>query len=128
MSPADWAMLGAVVLAILAVGPAKIAGRGAYDNANPRDPRFYDHPLRRRALGAHQNSLEAVPFFVAAVLLAEFRHVPQGLVDGLALGFLAARVAYVGAYLANTPTLRSTIWSVAFGLNVALFTSPGWAG
>lgn len=126
MTLADWIVLATVVLAIAAVGVAKQRGRAEYDNANPRDPQFYGEPFRRRALGAHQNSLEAVPFFVAAVLLAEFRHVPQGLTDGLAVGFFLARVAYVVAYLANRPTLRSLVWGVAFALNVALFTSSAW--
>ncbi len=127
MSLADWCVLGLVVLAIAAVGVAKQRGRGEYDNANPRDPNFYADPFRRRALGAHQNSLEALPLFAAAVLLAEFRHVPPDLVNGLALGFIAARLAYIAAYLADKATLRSLVWTVAFALNVALFTSPAWA-
>lgn len=120
-------MLVAVLLAIAAIGPAKFTGRREYDNASPRDPEFYAVPLRRRALGAHQNSLEALPFFLAAVLLAEFRQVPQGLVDGLAAGFILARIGYILAYLTNQATLRSLVWMVALGLNVALLTSPAWA-
>jgi hypothetical protein len=34
-----------------------LAGR-QFDNANPRDPHFYEEPTRRRALGAHTNGLE----------------------------------------------------------------------
>ena len=69
-------------------------------------------PIRSRALGAHQNGIEAFPFFAAAVLLAEFRLCPQRLIDELAVLFLIVRIAYVFTYLGNRPTLRTILWSV----------------
>ena len=77
----------------------------SFDNSKPRDPAFYDDPLRARALGAHQNGIEAFPFFAAAVLLAEFRGAPQNLINELAVLFVIVRIAYVLTYVGNRPTL-----------------------
>jgi uncharacterized MAPEG superfamily protein len=124
MTLAEWALLAAVFLWLVAIGLAKGVGWRQYDNARPRSPDFYKDGWRARALGAHQNSMEALPFFAAAVLLAEYRGVSQGLVDALAGGFILARIAYLAAYVGNRPLLRSTIWTVGFLLNVGLFLSP----
>ena len=83
-----------------------------FHNARPRDPNFYEDPIRARALGAHQNGIEAFPFFAIAVLLAEFRLGSLHLIDELAVLFLIVRIAYVFTYLGNRPTLR-TILSIS---------------
>ena len=124
MTIADLCLLGAVLLTLLTIMPAKLAGRRDYDNGNPRDPGFYQPGFRARALGAHQNGFEAFPFFAAAVLLAEMRAAPQGTVDLLAVGFLLARAAYVACYLGNRPSLRSAMWFVGFACNLAIFFLP----
>jgi uncharacterized MAPEG superfamily protein len=124
---ADLCLLAAVVLTIAAIAPAKLDGGKQFDNANPRDPAFYTPGLRARSQGAHQNCLEALPFFAAAVLLAEMHGASQGIVNALALAFLLARIIYVVLYIRNHPTARSVTWSVAFALNVALFLTPLWA-
>jgi uncharacterized MAPEG superfamily protein len=124
MTIADLCLLGMVLLTIAAIVPAKVAGRRDYDNARPRDPTFYAPGFRARCQGAHANSYEAFPFFAAAVLLAEMRGMPQGTVNALAIAFLLARTAYVAAYLGDRPTLRSLIWSAAFGCNLWLFFLP----
>jgi len=124
MTVADLCLLGVVVLTIASIMPAKIGGLREYDNAYPRDPGFYRPGLRARALGAHANSYEAFPFFAAAVVLAEMRGMPQGIVDALAVAFLLARVIYVACYLGNRPTLRSVIWSAGFACNLAIFLLP----
>jgi uncharacterized MAPEG superfamily protein len=128
MTIAELCLFGAVLLTILSILPAKLDGRREYDNANPRDPRFYTQGLRARSQGAHLNGYEAFPFFAAAVILAEMRAVPQGTVNTLAVAFLLARVGYVLLYLTNRPTFRSVVWSVGFGCALAIFFSPAWAG
>jgi len=128
MTIADLCLLGAVVLTILSIMPAKLDGGRDYDNGNPRDPRFFTPGLRTRSLGAHQNGFEAFPFFAAAVILAEMRAVPQGRVDALAVAFLVARVVYVLLYLGDRPSLRSMAWAVGMACNLAIFSSPVWAG
>jgi uncharacterized MAPEG superfamily protein len=92
-------------------------------------PGFYGDPIRFRALGAHQNGIEAFPFFAVAVLLAEFRAAPQHLIDELAVLFLIVRIAYVFTYLGDRPALRSILWSIGFVINVGIFFLPmlrGW--
>ena len=126
MTIADLSLLAMIVLIIASIAPAKIAGRREFDNSNPRDPAFYTPGLRTRALGAHLNAQEAFPFFAAAVVLAEMRGMPQGIVDTLAVLFLLARVGYAGAYLGDRPALRSAIWFAAFALNFAIFFLPAF--
>jgi uncharacterized MAPEG superfamily protein len=124
MTVAEWCVFGALVLYLLTIVPIKWIGYRRYDNAKPRDPAFYDDPLRARALGAHQNGIEAFPFFATAVLLAEFRAAPQNLVNELAVLFLIVRVAYVFTYLGDRPTLRSILWSIGFVINTGIFFLP----
>ena len=111
MTVAEWCVFGTLMLCLLTIASVKWIGFRRFDNAKPRDPSFYDDPIRARALGAHQNGIEAFPFFAAAVLLAEFRIAPQRLIDELAILFLIVRVAYVFTYLGNRPTLRSILES-----------------
>ena len=40
MTIAELCLIAAVILTILSIAPAKLSGRGEYDNANPRDPRI----------------------------------------------------------------------------------------
>jgi uncharacterized MAPEG superfamily protein len=124
MTIAEWCVFGAVVLYLLTIAPFKPLGWRHFDNAKPRDPAFYQDPLRARALGAHLNGIETFPFFAAAVLLAEFRLAPQHLIDELAVLFLIVRIAYVFTYLGNRPTLRSILWNIGFAINVAIFFMP----
>lgn len=126
MTVAEWTLLGAVLLYLLTLAPVKPLGYRTFDNANPRNPEFYTPGLRTRALGAHLNGIETFPFFAAAVLLAEFRHMPQPRIDGLALAFLVVRFAFVLAYLGNRPTLRTLLWNLGFFVNVAIFLMPWW--
>jgi uncharacterized MAPEG superfamily protein len=127
MTIADLCLLAAVVLTIVSIMPAKLDGRREYDNANPRDPRFYTAGLRARSQGAHQNGFEVFPFFAASVILAEMRLVPQGTVNILAVAFIVVRIAYVVLYLTDRPTARSAVWSIGLLCNLAIFFSPVWA-
>jgi uncharacterized MAPEG superfamily protein len=124
MTIAELCLLGMVLLTYLVISPAKFAGRREFDNAYPRDPAFYTKGPRSRALGAHQNGMEAFPLFVAAVLVAEMHGSPQHTIDGLALAFLGARVAYAVCYLGDRPSLRSVIWTLAFVCNLVIFLLP----
>jgi uncharacterized MAPEG superfamily protein len=127
MTLADLCLPGAVAIIIGTIGIAKAQGRGRFDNARPRDPDFYKDPFRARALGAHLNGVESFPLFAAAVILAEMRGVRQPVVDGLAAAFLVVRVAYVGAYLQDRPSLRSALFAVGFAVTLAIFFTPLWA-
>ena len=124
MTIAEWCLLGAVLLYLLTLAPAKVIGLPRFDNARPREPGFYAGEIRARALGAHQNGIETFPFFAAAVLLTEFRHCPQRWIDDLALSFIMLRLAFVAAYLGNWPWARTLIWNAGFFVNVAIFLMP----
>jgi uncharacterized MAPEG superfamily protein len=124
MTVAEWCVFAVVALYLLTIVSVKWIGAQQYDNAQPRDPAFYRDAIRVRALGAHQNGIEAFPFFAAAVLLAEFRSAPQNLINELAVLFVIVRVAYVLTYVGNRPRLRSILWNLGFTINVAIFFLP----
>ena len=114
MTVAEWCIFATLMLYLLSIASIKWIRFRRFDNSRPRDPAFYDDPIAARALGAHQNGIEAFPFFAVAVLLAEFRAGPQRLIDELAVLFLIVRIAYVFTYLGNRPTLRSILWEHRF--------------
>ena len=128
MTVAEWCVFGTLMLSLLTIASVKWIDFRRFDNSRPRDSAFYDDPIRARALGAHQNGIEAFPFFAAAVLLAEFRLGPLRLIDELAVLFLIVRIAYVFTYIGNRPTLRSILWSVGFAINIAIFFLPAIRG
>ncbi|KRR19593.1 hypothetical protein CQ14_17430 [Bradyrhizobium lablabi] len=128
MTIAEWCVFGTLLLYLLTIASVKWAASARFDNAKPRDPAFYQDPIRARALGAHQNGIEAFPFFAIAVLLAEFRLGPQRLIDELAILFVIVRIAYVFTYLGDRPTLRSILWSLGFAINIAIFFLPAIKG
>ena len=126
MTIAEWCLFGAVMLYLLTIAPAKALGHREFDNSAPRAPAFYNHPVRKRALGAHVNGIETFPFFAAAVLLAEFKIAPQIWVDGLAAGFLVCRIGFVAAYVGNKAVMRTTLWNLAMACNLAIFFLSGF--
>lgn len=69
MTLAEWSLLAAVLLYLLTLAPFKPLGYRKFDNAKPRDPTFWEKPIRARAQGAHINGIETFPFFAAAIFL-----------------------------------------------------------
>jgi uncharacterized MAPEG superfamily protein len=124
MTIAEWSLLAAVLLYLLTLAPFKPLGYREFDNARPRDPAFWEKPIRSRAMNAHLNGVETFPFFAAAVLLAEFRGCPQGRLDALAVAFVAIRLLFVAAYLGDKPWTRTLLWNLGFAVNVAIFVQP----
>jgi uncharacterized MAPEG superfamily protein len=124
MTVAEYCIFACVAIYLLTIVSVKKLGSGQYDNSKPRDPAFYEDAIRARALGAHQNGIEAFPFFAAAVLLAEFRAAPQNLINELAVLFVIVRIAYVFTYIGDRPRLRSILWNLGFVINVAIFFLP----
>ena len=115
-----WTILVAAVLPLLATGIAKFGGSG-YDNNNPREWETRIEGWRKRAHWAHRNHYEAFGPYAAAVLVAHVAHAPQGIVNLLAAVFIAARLAYTAAYIADAASLRSVLWAVGFFAQVGLF-------
>lgn len=121
MTTAFWCVLIAGVLPYVATLTAKVGAR--FDNRNPRDWLANQSGYRRRANAAQLNGFEAFPFFAAAVIVAQLAGAPQARVDLLAIVFVAARLAYLGLYLADRAALRSVAWLVGFGSAIAIFLS-----
>jgi uncharacterized MAPEG superfamily protein len=122
VTTALWCVLIAGLLPYAATLTAKIGG-AKFDNANPRDWLGSQSGFRRRANAAQLNSFEAFPLFAAAVIVAQMLDAPQARIDLLALVFVAARLAYLGFYLADLATLRSLAWFVGLASAVAIFAS-----
>ena len=125
MTIAFWCVLVAIVLPYGTVGIAK--WRRDYDNNAPRDWLLKLEGRRRRAYHAHLNHFEAMPAFAAAVIIAHLARAPQGWSDALAVAFVAFRVAYTWAYLADRATLRSLLWMGGIGCVFALFAAAALA-
>ena len=125
MSIAVWCILAAALLPVLTAGFAKAIG-GSYDNNDPRGRATRYEGRARRAHAAHQNGFEAFPFFAAAVLLAEMKGGSGATIDVLALAFIAFRIGYVAAYVADRATLRSVLWTCGLATAIAIFTAPLW--
>ena len=79
------------------------------------------HPeLQEHATGAKANSIEALPFFIGAVIIAHQLSAPQIALDILAVVFVTLRIIYIAMYVAGFPWIRSGIWALAFLVNVAI--------
>lgn len=121
MTIAYWCVLVAGVLPYVWVVAAKAAP--GFDNRAPRA--FLDNVTgwRRRALWAQYNAFEALPLFIAAVIVAHLAPVPQGRVDALAAAFVGFRILHGVFYIADRATARSLVWTGGFVCVLALFVS-----
>ena len=119
----NW-VIGSVLLAgllpIVCAGISKWGARG-YDNHNPRAWLEQLQGFQARANAAQYNSFEALPLFIAGVLIAEHSGAAQATVDALAVAFILCRLGYIGAYVTDKANLRSLLWMVGLACCVALF-------
>lgn len=120
MTTAFWCILAAGLMPYAATLIAKVGARD-FNNADPRAWLQRQEGFRHRANAAQLNAFETFPLFAAAVLVAAYLHAPQARIDMLALGFIAARVAYLAFYLANIAILRSLAWLAGMVCVVAIF-------
>lgn len=125
MTFAFWCILAAGLLPILAIVPVKI--RRDYDNADPR--RYYAtlEGLPKRAIAAHQNALEAFPFFAAGVIVAHLGAAPALGTNVLAGAFVLLRLGHIAAYWGDRPNIRSLLWAAGFLVSAALYALPAVA-
>ncbi len=114
-----WCILVAGALPYVATMLAKAGA--PYDNRNPRAWLDGLSGWRARANAAQQNSFEAFPLFAAAVIIASQLGADAARVDALAVAFIAARIGYLAAYLADRAALRSLAWFVGIGCVAAIF-------
>jgi uncharacterized MAPEG superfamily protein len=120
MTIAYWCVLFMGLFPIVAAGIAKKGFEG-YDNGMPREWLAKQTGFRARANAAQANLFESLPFFFAAVIIASIENAPQERIDLLALGFVAARIAFLVCYVATWPTTRSIVWFVGVACVIAIF-------
>ena len=108
MTIAYWCVLIAAVLPYVWTGVAK--SRADYNNRAPREFLERQRGFRQRANWTQQNSFEAFPAFAAAVIIAHLTGAPQDTIDILAMAFVALRLLYGLAYVADQHLLRSLLW------------------
>jgi uncharacterized MAPEG superfamily protein len=127
MTIAQLCLLVACVMPVACAGLAKSKGfgkrrrDGGFDNHAPREWLARQQGWQARANAAQANSWEALPVFLAGLFVAHQHQAAQATVDALAMGFVAARLAYVGLYVADQASLRSLAWVVGIGASAALF-------
>lgn len=127
MTLAQICLLVACLLPIGCAGLAKSKGfgkrrrEGGFDNNRPREWLSRLDGWQARANAAQANSWEALPIFAAGLFVAHQHQAAQATVDALALAFLAARLAFIGLYVADKASLRSLLWMAGLAASVALF-------
>ncbi len=123
---AYWCVLIAAFLPMgcstLAKLPAKDAAgnKNRFDNNDPRAWLARQTDWRARANAAQANSFEALPFFIGAVIIAHQLGAAQGRVDVLAMVYIVLRLMYIMFYVGGLASLRSLIWTLALGVNIAI--------
>lgn len=127
MTIAQICLLVACVLPVGCAALAKSKGfgkrrrDGGFDNHAPREWLARLGGWQARANAAQANGWEALPIFLAGLFVAHQHQAAQATVDGLAMGFIAARIVYIGLYLADQATLRSLAWVAGLAASAALF-------
>lgn len=124
---AYWSLIVAAMLPFVCAVVAKkgMIGvprqQGGYDNHLPRAWLARQTDWRARANAAQANSFEALPLFMAAVIVAHQLGVHQVRLDLLAFLFVVLRLVYILLYLADLATARSAVWALALLVNLAIF-------
>ena len=122
MPLAFWCILIAGLMPVATVGIAKFGkGSRGYDNNHPRDWLTTREGRAKRAHAAHLNCFEALPLFIAGVFVAMWMKASPALIDGIAITFIVARIAFVWCYLNDHATPRSAVWVIGMLCNIALF-------
>lgn len=120
MTIAYWCVLAAIMTPYIWSIVAKQSAP-KFDNSKPREWLGNLDGRGARANWAQQNNFEALPGFIAAVIIAHLAQAPQFWIDLLALNFVVLRVFYGVLYIADKPSLRSLVWMLAIACVVGLF-------
>lgn len=120
MTIAYWCVLAAIMTPYIWSIVAKQSAP-KFDNSKPREWLGNLDGRGARANWAQQNNFEALPGFIAAVIIAHLAQAPQFWIDLLALNFVVLRVFYGVLYIADKPSLRSLVWILAIACVVGLF-------
>jgi len=122
-----WCVFAAFLLIYLTRLPVVLATQrqeGYVELANPREQQARLKGVGSRAQAAHQNTIEAFAPFAAAIWTAYYGGADPAIRDALAVTFVAARILYVAAYVADLNPWRTLIWTVGMLCVVGLFLAP----
>jgi uncharacterized MAPEG superfamily protein len=125
MTIAFWCVLAAAMLPYLTIAIGKYDRK--YDNRSPRDWEARLEGKQRRAVFAHHNHFEAFAPFAAAVIVAHLAGASQAWSNALAVTFIALRIAYTWAYVADRHLLRSMLWAAGMACVVGLVVAGALA-
>lgn len=127
MTFAEICILAACLLPIVCSGISKSGGvgksrrEGGFDNHNPRQWQANLGGWQARAQAAQLNSFEALPIFIAGVLVAQHHNADQFYVNAFAAAFIVLRIGYISMYLMDRASLRSILWALSLLCCIALF-------
>jgi uncharacterized MAPEG superfamily protein len=113
-------LLVAGVLPVCSTAIAKW-GFSQFDNHNPREWLAHQTGFRARANAAQHNAFEAFPFFAAAVVLGLVLQLDAAVLDRYCLVFVAARVLYLAAYVADFAAFRTLCWLTGYASCIAIY-------
>ena len=116
-------LLQAAQFVLLAVPANREASLGYMMSARDRPP---SNPLSERTLRikrAFENHFEGLILFTAAVAIVTFSDQSTSFTAVCAWGYLAARVAYVPAYVLGWRPGRSVIWLLGFTATLLMVIS-----
>jgi len=120
MTGAAIAVMVAGLLPIVCAGISKWKARD-YDNHDPRAWLARQGGWRARADAAQSNSLEAFPFFAAAVVLALQAGADADAVAQWAWLFVGLRLLYIFCYVTDRATQRSLVWMLGLAVVIRLY-------
>ena len=102
------------------VGAEMKKQQGGYNNNDPRAQQASLEGRGRRALAAHNNSIEAFAPFGVAIIAAVQRAAKLELIVACAIVFAVVRHAVRRFYIADKANLRSGMWSLGVAATGAL--------
>jgi uncharacterized MAPEG superfamily protein len=116
-----WCLFLAILLPLVPHA-AKIYGRlqAGFDNHRPRALENLP-PWVTRAAWAEANAYEALPGFIAAILVSLLMQADSGRTGTLAVIFILARLAHTVCYLMDQASMRTLVWTVGFLCTIWLF-------
>jgi uncharacterized MAPEG superfamily protein len=110
------------VWVVLAKAKIEIDGEAKrYNNHAPRAQQDKLQGWQRRAVWAQNNAFEAMPGFLAAVLVAMHAGVPAETINAASALFVAVRVLHGVLYITDKPSARSGTWLIGIATVVYLF-------
>jgi len=87
---------------------------------NPRDNATPLSPWAARAKRAHANAVENLVVFAVLVLTLQMAGAGNGLTSTAATVYVGARLAHFAVYTAGIPVVRTLLFVVGFGCQIAI--------